>query len=1027
MKTMKKKSILRIGLGLCAAACAFLCLGSVKMNLDRKVAYAAANASSSNIHIGDMIEAKNYKMNSAGENVYAEGMRIVYPSGGIYGSDKFVIEQAGHYQVTYYATVDGNRVEETKDYMAIRRPQDMIVADKGMQVEYGMFSPDSPYELTKEQYGAKVHFKAGMEIGFSTNLRVEDLTENFNFLEMIVEPSVYGETDFENLTVRLTDSADENNYVEYIIQTSNIIDGAGMTSYVKAGAVNRQYGGWEGSKFHVSGFYGTQVFHSFRGWSRVKEDFTNKTIAETPLTLALDHASKQVFIGPRTNEDARNYMVNDLDDPGKYKSDPWEGFKGDEVSVTVKAGGFSKAEGVLLIKSFGGYNLAEDIIDNKAPIISFDYDITDKLPIAEVGTRFPIIPFTAKDALDKTVKTNVWVNHINENGKKITVANDGESFLVEYAGKYEVIYCAEDYSGNKAEERIEIISQEFAPNIYIGIEEPLVEVDVYDVAYIPYVSDINIYGGSGVLKLERGVYSPSKKLLNVKDTLQLTELGDYKVIYQATDYYGRVGYGVVTIRSQEIDKPKFVETPDFTDALLKDFTYEFPKALAVETVDGKLVNLPCKTYVNGALVEGTFTAEGEEMTIRYVAEGATGLVEWEDTIPVVDTEKGKYKSKYFYTADDLQVIDQKTYLEFVFSNDAKATFINALSTQNLSASFLYEADKANFTEMILTLTDALDERLSVTFHLQYDQANDQWFISLNNETLQSAYEVNKGSLSFTYSAKNYAVIDTSGEEIVVITTYENGDEFQGFSDWVYFDVAFAGVNGEASINLNQLCNQAMGYNKSDIQKAMDEIRPIIVLDEAFLLRQKLGSKANIPTAKAFDVLGQIAEFTVTIEMNGKLLVSGNANNGVDLVLDKAGYYNVTYFAKDTNGNTMVLPYMIFVSDETAPTLTVENSLKSSYQVGEGVTIPTYSATDNGENCYVQVMVILPDNEMRLLHYIENGNVTSLLNKEHNIYDSNFKADDNTFITEKKGLYILRVVAYDEYYNYTVREIEFWVK
>ena len=166
---------------------------------------------------------------------------------------------------------------------------------------------------------------------------------------------------------------------------------------------------------------------------------------------------------------------------------------------------------------------------------------------------------------------------------------------------------------------------------------------------------------------------------------------------------------------------------------------------------------------------------------------------------------------------------------------------------------------------------------------------------------------------------------------------------------------------------------------------------------------------------------------VTVEMDGKVLVSGNATEKVEFVLDKAGYYNVTYFAKDTNDNKMSLPYMIMVSDETAPTLTVENSLKSSYQVGEGVKIPTYSATDNGENCYIHVMVILPDNEMRLLHYVENGEVTSLLNKDHNIYDSNFKADDNTFITAKKGLYILRVVAYDEYYNYTVKEIEFWVK
>jgi hypothetical protein len=124
---------------------------------------------------------------------------------------------------------------------------------------------------------------------------------------------------------------------------------------------------------------------------------------------------------------------------------------------------------------------------------------------------------------------------------------------------------------------------------------------------------------------------------------------------------------------------------------------------------------------------------------------------------------------------------------------------------------------------------------------------------------------------------------------------------------------------------------------------------------------------------------------------------------------------------------MSLPYMILVSDVTAPTLTVENSLKSTYKVGDQVTIPTYSATDNGDNCYIQVMVRLPDSEIRLLHYVKNGEVTSLLSKDHGIYDAPFKANDNAFITEKKGLYVLRVVAYDEYYNYTVKEYEFWVK
>ena len=42
-------------------------------------------------------------------------------------------------------------------------------------------------------------------------------------------------------------------------------------------------------------------------------------------------------------------------------------------------------------------------------------------------------------------------------------------------------------------------------------------------------------------------------------------------------------------------------------------------------------------------------------------------------------------------------------------------------------------------------------------------------------------------------------------------------------------------------------------------------------------------------------------------------------------------------------------------------------------------------------------------------------------------DASFKVDENTFVAEQKGKYTLRVVAYDEYYNYVVKEIEFQVK
>ena len=158
-----------------------------------------------------------------------------------------------------------------------------------------------------------------------------------------------------------------------------------------------------------------------------------------------------------------------------------------------------------------------------------------------------------------------------------------------------------------------------------------------------------------------------------------------------------------------------------------------------------------------------------------------------------------------------------------------------------------------------------------------------------------------------------------------------------------------------------------------------------------------------------------------------MLAQGDAGEPLDITLSEAGYYKVNYYAEDSNGNRETIPYTILVNDTTAPTLTVKNTLKDTYKVGSKVKIPTYSATDNGANCYIQVTLILPNNEMRLLHYSENGEVTSLLDKENELYESAFKADKNTFIVNKKGVYTLRIVAYDEYYNTTIEEIAFEVK
>ncbi len=982
-----------------------------------------------NALVGDVIEAEDYTITKEGVNVTAEGMTVVYPSGGVYGGDEIFFTQAGKYKVTYYATVNGERVEETCYYMVTRMPKDIIVAEAGMDVGYGKYYVESPYEIEKDTYGAIVTFKAGQSITFSSNIKTSKLTADYNIIELIVMPSVFKETDFEKLSIRITDAEDVNNYVDIVVISSNMLDGDGQVSYVQAGASGQIIGGYEGATYHSnSPLYGTQVEHSFRAFGRKGESRSNHTISENCLTFSIDNEERKVYCGPYSNDSTDKVIVNDLDSVANYKGNPWGGFISDEVTVTIKADRFMKSSGQVLIKSFGDLDLSKNIEDTTPPEILVDYDESKDLPIAEVGKEFPIFSYIVRDALDARVKTNVLVYYVDELGRKITVENGGRTFFAKYEGKYQIVYRAEDYSGNVAEKILEISAQDVTPNLYIAIEEPLVQAEAYQTVKIPLASEVQVFGGSGYLSVDRVVYDPNGEKLDAEDMLLVTTLGDYKVIYSVTDHLGVVDYGVMTVRVNPSTKPVFIQEPTFDSAFIKGFTYESPEALAIETVDGEVVELPYEVYVNDKLVEGAFKAEGEMMNVRYIANGKTGVAEWSCDFSVVDTEYGKYKSRYFYSESDMQIVDEHMYVDFRFSQDCEVEFINPLYAEGFSLILSYETEQVNFSTMALTLTNASDLTQSVTARFSYDNLSSSWVMQLNGSKSKIAYATSKGILSFALSSDGKKIIDTDGVEAATINVYNNGKPFEGLGQELYLSMSFEEVVDESAFHVTQICNQAMGYNKSSIDKALDEIKPVIILNEAFTTRQRLGSKAKIPTAKAYDVLGQIYDFTVTVERVGEQVIAkGSAEELLDVTLDKAGNYLVTYYAKDTNGNSTKMPYSIFVSDETAPTLTVKDSLKGEYKLGAKVKIPSYSAVDNGDNCYIQVTLILPNNEMRLLQYSENGEITYLLEENNELYESAFKADKNTFVALYEGKYTLRIVAYDEYYNYTVREMEFWVK
>ena len=294
MSKTRRINILRYGFILIMA----LCMSSVFVSANFSPKTAGATSGVTTIKIGDVIKAENYQISHAGGTVTAETMTIVYPSGGVFGGDSFEVKQAGNYQVTYHATVGEQKVEQTEKYLAVRRPQDIIVGEEGMEIGFGKYEIDnlpSGYKINKTVYGAIVNFKMGQSITFGTTIKTEKLTKDYNLLDLIVIPSVFGETDFEKLTMRIADVDNPENYVDVIVLSSNVVDGDGQVSYVKAGANGQQPGGYEGSTYHFGNIYGTQVEHSFRGLGCKNHDRSNVVVSEGRLTLSIDNQEKRVY------------------------------------------------------------------------------------------------------------------------------------------------------------------------------------------------------------------------------------------------------------------------------------------------------------------------------------------------------------------------------------------------------------------------------------------------------------------------------------------------------------------------------------------------------------------------------------------------------------------------------------------------------------------------------------------------------------------------------------------------------------
>ena len=408
--------------------------------------------------------------------------------------------------------------------------------------------------------------------------------------------------------------------------------------------------------------------------------------------------------------------------------------------------------------------------------------------------------------------------------------------------------------------------------------------------------------------------------------------------------------------------------------------------------------------VNGQAVTDSFVADGSEATLVYTDSTGTQIGSY--TLPVVDTNGSLNHCAYFYDeTGKVTVKENKDDISLSFSEDAEISFINLLSADEFAIQMSEQT--TNFGTITLKLTDETNQNVSLTFVI--DVAGKT--VSVNDQ--QAALGDN---LRLKYRDISRIVTNYDDQELVACTTDDNGQPFNGFAGGVYLTIGFQNVTGSSTLCINRLNNQAMGHKDGS---DADFAEPQISIVSALGSKQNMGDMFVFPEIAAYDVFSDVTEITVTVE----------APDGTEytepFAISQYGRYKMLITAKDSCGNKVKVNKVVFVNDDIAPTLTVNALSKTNYMLGETVTIPTYTATDNMESRRVDVILILPNAEVHLLTSDLDGEITYALT-DATLYNSTFRVDNTSFRVEQKGTYTLRYVANDEQYNRTVQELTFTV-
>ena len=1027
MKKNKKQTLLSAicgAIALTAAVCGVSALQKDAATVDAATPVFTEGQFSQEYAYGQAFELPDsVQIEYNGEEYAANKGYIVYPDGlARSGAESYLLDKVGRYTVVYQAEVGGKIIVAEQTFSVCAG---LYTLDADSSLEYDTLRAFSIYKnLTAEQReeglrmgeletdvkGLNVYFASGNTFTYNKPINIYEKTDNsvleFNCIQL--DPVV------KSWSVRLTDCYDPSTFIEVSISKPAIDETYARLSANGLASVGLRESTTPSGDVSIDG----KAYNKDNNGTPVKG---NRSLDYTPslpqdrynnVTIRLDTTDRKaikVYLDciSAKGEEPATYLVGQLNN-GLVFPYAFDGFTNGDVYLSLTAKDFNGVQvGEFEIKSIMGVS-GEDLIpkdykDETPPKITIDVPAGEIQLIA--GTPISVPAATAIDAsgLRGEVDYTVWYGYGTEN-KRMLQIKDGQ-FTPAALGKYTVEYYVSDTYGNVATELLDMYAIKegteaigFTCNEISGVSAgEFVSFDDYTIETLTQLRDFKVE-----LTCPNGEVV---EIVNPSASFRLSSTGEYTVTYTYADlfYQGEYSY---SFEAQDAGNYSFDGNVVLPKYFIKgaSYTLEKTKLYRYSGVDPQLAET--KAYIRygtSAYTEidaAAFTVTGnKKATVKYVcADDETVFVESEEiTIVDVGYNTAEFdKSKYFagsFTASTSQDVPDRTTYTYKFTSAAKPEleFINVLSLQSFGLKFaIPEGQKTKAVSLVLTD--------------YYDRSN-QVVLTITQEGASASYSFNGGEsvglADALIGAPVNVLYDGAGQLQIGNTKVLCPISFT--TDLCLLTVKITGLSHGNKFEVLSVCNQSFGY-----YVLSDTAKPII----SAKMPEKVAKVGDvIPLEKPVyaDVFSpNIAAYcTVSVYKNGKAIKATNGETLKGLSdfaqnyafkIDGYGSYLIVYEFVDGAGKKQDVRCTVTVTDNEAPTLTLDNYNGSvvNVKVGEQTPVIAYTANDN----YTKAEKL----EIWLFVYNEKGVCVS--------------AEKDVFTVSKAGKYTVCVYCIDEAGNTT---------